>query len=401
MNVVGIIAEYNPFHNGHKYQIEQAKLQTNADLVIVAMSGNFLQRGVPAMFDKWTRANWALRNGADLVVELPVAYCVQAADYFAYGGTTLLNKLGVDTLVFGVESGSKNDFNQAARWFNKHETLLTDKWNDQNRDQTYSQVMIQSLEKYHKAFPIDLSEPNNTLGFAYTKQLFKHKFDFDILPIKRESAHYHDAKVDRSSQFASATAIRNQLNMKESVSEYVPKSVYKTIHEYYQVVPSELWPFIQYKVWSSPDNELKKIYEMDPGLEVKFKQAAINASSYEEFTEYIKSKHLTFNKINRLIIYSLLNMTKSEIKAEIKKGPEYARILAVNKKGQTYLNESKKSLALPLITNVTAENEEKLRLDIEAGELYRLINPSEILKQDFTRNPYQTIDNKASNQYTK
>lgn len=401
MKAVGIIAEYNPFHNGHKYQIEQARVQTNADIVIVAMSGNFLQRGVPAMFDKWTRANWALQNGVDLVIELPTAFSTQAADYFALGGTKLLNELNIDTLVFGVESGTASDYQNAAKWFISHESELRSKWTDQKRELAYSQVVDQFVQKNNKGFQVDLSEPNNMLGFTYAKQMLKHGLNFNILPIKRKSAHYHDEIVNYKSQYASATAIRKRIMNLEKITQYVPKSVNESIDELYPVNPGDLWPFIQYKVWNSLEDELKKIYEMDPGLEVKFKKAILNASSYEEFVGYIKSKHLTFNKINRLILYTLLDMTANQIDEDMDNGLTYIRLLAMNQEGQTYLNNTKASMNTPLYANVTRNNQEKLALDIKAGELYRLINPKKILKQDFTRNPYQTIDNKAFNQYTE
>lgn len=401
MKAVGIIAEYNPFHNGHKYQIEQARVQTNADIVIVAMSGNFLQRGVPAMFDKWTRANWALQNGVDLVIELPTAFSTQAADYFALGGTKLLNELNIDTLVFGVESGTASDYKNAAEWFIDHESELRSKWTDQKRELTYSQVVDQFVQKNNKGFQVDLSEPNNMLGFTYAKQMLKHRLNFNILPIKRKSAHYHDEIVNYKSQYASATAIRKRIMNLEKITQYVPKSVNESIDELYPVNPGDLWPFIQYKVWNSLEDELKKIYEMDPGLEVKFKKAILNASSYEEFVGHIKSKHLTFNKINRLILYTLLDMTANQIDEDMDNGLTYIRLLAMNQEGQTYLNNTKASMNTPLYANVTRNNQEKLALDIKAGELYRLINPKKILKQDFTRNPYQTIDNKAFNQYTE
>lgn len=401
MKAVGIIAEYNPFHNGHKYQIEQARVQTNVDIVIVAMSGNFLQRGVPAMFDKWTRANWALQNGVDLVIELPTAFSTQAADYFALGGTKLLNELNIDTLVFGVESGTASDYQNAAKWFISHESELRSKWTDQKRELAYSQVVDQFVQKNNKGFQVDLSEPNNMLGFTYAKQMLKHGLNFNILPIKRKSAHYHDEIVNYKSQYASATAIRKRIMNLEKITQYVPKSVNESIDELYPVNPGDLWPFIQYKVWNSLEDELKKIYEMDPGLEVKFKKAILNASSYEEFVGYIKSKHLTFNKINRLILYTLLDMTANQIDEDMDNGLTYIRLLAMNQEGQTYLNNTKASMNTPLYANVTRNNQEKLALDIKAGELYRLINPKKILKQDFTRNPYQTIDNKAFNQYTE
>ncbi len=401
MKAVGIIAEYNPFHNGHRYQIEQARVQTNADIVIVAMSGNFLQRGVPAMFDKWTRANWALQNGVDLVVELPTAFSTQAADYFALGGTKLLNELNIDTLVFGVESGTASDYQDAAKWFISHESELRSKWTDQKRELTYSQVVDQFVQKNNKGFQVDLSEPNNMLGFTYAKQMLKHGLNFNILPIKRKSAHYHDEIVNYKSQYASATAIRKRIMNLEKITQYVPKSVNESIDELYPVNPGDLWPFIQYKVWNGLEDELKKIYEMDPGLEVKFKKAILNASSYEEFVGHIKSKHLTFNKINRLILYTLLDMTANQIDEDMDNGLTYIRLLAMNQEGQTYLNNTKASMNKPLYANVTRNNQEKLALDIKAGELYRLINPKKILKQDFTRNPYQTIDNKAFNQYTE
>lgn len=401
LKATGIIAEYNPFHNGHKYQIEQARQQTNCDVVIVVMSGNFLQRGVPAIYDKWNRANWAIQNGADIVIELPVHYSTQSADYFALGGTTLLNHLFTQKIVFGVESGSENNYLKAAQWFIEHEQRVMQNLKDKKRDKSFAQLLNETIQKEYIGFPLDLTEPNNILGFSYVKQILKNQFPLDILAIKRKQANYHDDLPDENLELASATAIRNEIRKHKSVYRYVPKTVYDNIKYLYPVQTKELWPFVQYKFWNSDEDDLSQIFEMESGLEYRFKQEIFNANSYEEFIQKTKSKHVTYNKVNRLILYTLLDMTDKKINNLIKIGPQYIRLLACNNVGRQYLNSIKSKLSIPLISNVNKSDLNLLELDIKAGELYRLLNTSKIPKQDFTRNPFETIDNKASYQYTE
>lgn len=401
MKATGIIAEYNPFHNGHKYQIEQARKQTNCDVVIVVMSGNFLQRGVPAIFDKWCRSNWAIQSGADLVIELPTLYSTQSSDYFALGGTTLLNHLFTQTIVFGVESGDEKDYLEAAKWFIDHEETVRNKLKDSSRQDSFAQVLSDTILNEFNDFPLDLTEPNNILGFSYVKQILKNDWPIDVLTVERQHAQYHDSQPDENIEVASATAIRNEIKLNQSVSRYVPKIVHKQLEHLHAVEPSDLWSFIQYKFWNSDEAHLSQIYEMESGLENRFKHEILNARSYEEFLEKIKSKHLSYNKINRLILYTLLDMTEDQTKKQLKQGPQYIRLLACNTVGREYIHSIKSKISLPIIANVNQSDANQLALDIKAGELYRLVNTSKIPKQDFTRNPFETIDNKASYQYTE
>lgn len=400
MKIAGIIAEYNPFHNGHLYQIQEARRITGCDVLIVVMSGNFLQRGVPAVMDKWTRARWAGAYGADLVIEMPVTFSTQSADYFAQGGVELLNQLKVDTLVFGVESGTAAGFRQAAANFIDQESELIEQVQSSNRQTTYAQAMDDLLSK-EEEISIDLSEPNNMLGFAYAKYIYKNDYPIELCPITRKDAQYHDMETEDKSEIASATAIRHLLDKSKPIDRFVPPLVAKELPHLPLVSMADYWSALQYKIWSSDDQYLAQIFQMEPGLEHKLKQAVLEVSTYDELMEKIKSKHLSYNRLNRVLIYILIDLTAEVMSEEVFQGPRYIRLLHVNQKAQEYLNKVKTELSLPIISTVKTIDETLIHWDIKAGELYRLANISEISKQDFTRNPYQTVDNKASYQYTK
>lgn len=395
MKVVGVIAEYNPFHNGHKYQIDQIRKMTGCDIIIVAMSGNFLQRGVPAIFDKWHRARWAVSNGADLVVELPVYFACQAADYFAQGGVSLLRSLYVDTLAFGVEEGTSQNFSQAAEVFMGEEETIRLSLNNTNRSLSYPDLINQVIKNELPEFPIDLSTPNNILGFSYAKQVFANDYSIDLLPIQRVGAGYHDQSLSSEGKIASATAIRQAIFHNDEYDQYLPNDIYKDLLALSPVAPRDLWAFLRYQLWRISSKELLEIYQMAPGMEVMFKKEALKSKSYPDFIKRIKSKHLTLNRVNRLLIYSLLEVKDLEIKEKLKLGPEYIRPLAFSQAGQEYLSQIKHDLTLPLISRVGQNEARLVDLDIRAGQLYQLIKPQLIRQQDFSRNPFRTIDNKA------
>jgi len=392
MKATGIVAEYNPFHQGHAYQIEQIREKLNPDVVIAVMSGNFLQRGEPAIVDKWTRTHMALYGGIDLVVELPVVFSTQPADYFAQGALHLFRALDIDTLSFGVEAGTQDNFKEAARWMvQNEERLAAEIQKAETFDVPYAKQMAELVADLAPAFPIDLSSPNNQLGFAYTKEIVANQWgnDIDIFPVKRKEAAYHEPTVKKDKHIASATALRRELLLGNEVAPYIPDAAYASLKE--ADAPLVTWedyfPFLDYQLTVHSAAELKTIYQMTEGLENRLQAAIPDTTDFSEFMEGIKTKRYTQTRLQRLLTYTLFQWQAAEINQALDEGPQALRVLGFNQTGQAYLSEIKNDLPLPLITNVNQNNANYLDFDIKAGEIYRLGNKALISKQDFTRKP--------------
>ena len=216
LKIAGVIAEYNPFHNGHRYQIEQIKKELSGAPLVVAMSGNFLQRGEPACFDKWTRAGEALQNGADLVVEVPVAACMQPADRFAFGGVNALSSLGVTDLFFGAEHAEYD--------FKKYAELVADVHGDFKKyDQSYAASFQQAIAQ---KIGHSVDQPNDLLALSYAKQSLLMKDELELHPVQRIQAGYHETTFGDNSKIASATAIRTSVasGARSQIDRVVPEA---------------------------------------------------------------------------------------------------------------------------------------------------------------------------------
>ena len=400
MKALGIIAEYNPFHNGHLYQINRAREVSQADLVVVCQSGNFLQRGEPAIYDKWHRAKWAVQSGADLVLELPLPFSIQSADYFAQAGVRLLDQLGVDQVAFGVESGQLEDFQGGARHLVDHAEDFASFLNQSPREKSYHELIMDWLASSDITRLPDLSQPNNILAFTYIKAAYQAGLDFRFFPIKRIGANYHDDQAQPGAKIASATAIRKKIYQGQAVQNYLPKAVLQDLFRLPPVKPQDFWPFIQYKVWNMTEAEMDKIYDMKPGLSQRLKKAVLQAKSLKDFFSLTTSRQLSHNRIKRLALYCLLDLYQDQVEELNQIGPSYIRPLAFNSLGQTYLGQIKSSLTLPLVTKLSQDLADKLALDIKAGELYRLARVGDLPKQDFTRKPYMSIDKYGDRKYT-
>jgi len=392
MKATGIVAEYNPFHHGHAYQIEHIRKKLNPDVVIAVMSGNFLQRGEPAIVDKWTRTYMALKGGIDLVVELPVVFSTQPADYFAQGALQLFRALNIDTVSFGVEAGTQDNFLQAARWMvQNEERLAAEIQKAETFEVPYAQQMAELVADLAPAFPIDISSPNNQLGFAYTKEIVANHWEeaIDIFPVKRKEAAYHEPTVKEDTRIASATALRRELLLGNDIAPYIPNAAFAPLKEADPplVTWEDYFPFLDYQLTIQSAAQLKNIYQMNEGLENRLQAAIPEATHFSEFMEHIKTKRYTQTRLQRLLSYTLFQWQGAEINEALDQGPQALRVLGFNQTGQAYLSELKKDLPLPLITNVNQKNAKYLGFDIKAGEIYRLGNKALISKQDFTRKP--------------
>lgn len=390
MKACGIVAEYNPFHNGHAYQIKEARAQSGAEVIIAVMSGNFLQRGEPAILDKWTRAQMALSGGVDLIIELPVVWSTQPADYFAFGALQLLQALNIDYLSFGVEAGSAVDFLEAAEFLLKNkETLATEIEKHPDMNMSYARKMEEVVYQLHPTFPIDLASPNVQLALSYQKAIIELGAEQKIalLPIQRKGAGYTEEKIDYHPTIASATAIRKATFRGESVADYLTKASTRFFTERLEEKVSweSYFPYLKYQLVVKSKKELKEIYQMTEGLENRLKDNIHEANSFEQFMAKIKTKRYTRTRLQRLLIYVLLNIKTNDVE-ETLAAQSPIRLLGFNQKGRQYLNQQKNKLTTPLISNVDREVKKRLKHDIRAGEIYRL-GCSKIEKQDFSRKP--------------
>lgn len=391
MKACGIVAEYNPFHNGHAYQIEQIRKTLQPDVVIAVMSGNFLQRGEPALVDKWTRTHMALAGGVDLVVELPVQFSTQATDYFAKGALEVFSQLELDALSFGVEEGAAADFLKGAQWMVAHEKEVAAAVKQRTAfNAPYAQQVEEVIAQLTPNFPLHLTTPNNQLGFAYVKEIVRRGLDkqIEIFPLPRKSAAYHEQELAEQGNIASATAIRRAALQGKDIRPYIPAPAYPYLEAVQEqlVTWADYFPYLQYQLTVQSEKNLRDIYQMNEGLEHRLKANIQNAASFEEFIQKVKTKRYTQTSLQRLLTYTLLQWPRREIERALTETPA-VRVLGFTQQGQEYLSQQKKKIKTKLITNVNQKNADNLAFDIGAGEIYRLGKRSFISKQDFTRKP--------------
>ncbi|SFB84584.1 Predicted nucleotidyltransferase [Alkalibacterium subtropicum] len=391
MKVCGIVAEYNPFHNGHLYQLAEAKKKTGADVLVVAMSGNFLQRGEPAIIDKWQRAQAALNHGADIVLEIPAAFSVQPADLFAKGAIELLELMGIDVLSFGSESGEGSDFLISAQvYLEKEQEIDALFQKEQQQKLTYAKNMSRLLSKHVPEIKLDLAQPNNILGFAYAKELQKKNCSIAIETVRRRSSHYHDQEIRVNEEIASATAIRKMLfssdDWKDNQHLPFPEDTKVSLEHSKLIKWDDFFPYLKYRIMTTSLEELSHIYLMEQGFEYRVKALIKDAGNMHEFLTALKTKQLSWTRLQRLCFYILLDQSKEEMDKRTDQ-IDYIRLLGFNTSGQTYLREIKRELEIPLVTNISQKNNDLVGYDITVGEVYRLADQDSIKSQDYKRKP--------------
>lgn len=381
MASVGIIAEYNPFHNGHRYQIEEIKKKYPNDTIIIAMSGNFTQRGEPAIIDKWQRAKLAIENGADLIIEIPYAFATQSADYFSYAGITLLENLKVDKLIFGSESNNLDDITEIAKAELENEDF--DK-------------LVKIYAKFGNNYPTALSlalkdltgkvikTPNDILGITYIKTILKHHYNIKPITIQRTN-EYHNKEL--TGTISSATSIRENINQREQIKPSVPPNTYHTLTTQIIHNREDYFPYLKYKIIT--DNNLEQYHLVEPDLATKLKKEILSSNSYEQLIQKAKSKHQTYSKIARALLHILCNYTKEQAKKNQK--ITYLRLLGFNEKGKTYLNQHKKELTLPIISKISKEKDTMLELELNTTKIYTLPYPNseQELKKEYQSTLYR------------
>ena len=377
MASVGIIAEYNPFHNGHLYQIQKIKEKYPDDTIIIAMSGNFTQRGEPAIIDKWERTNLAIENGADLVVEIPYIFATQSADYFSYAGITLLEKLKVDKLIFGSESNNLEDLTEIAK------AELEQKDFDK-----LVKIYVKLGNNYPTALSLalkdltgkEISTPNDILGITYIKTILKHNYNIKPYSIKRNNS-YHEENL--TGTISSATAIRKNIDNLEKIKNTLPRNTYNVLSTKQLHKREDYFSYLKYKIIT--EDNLEKYHLVDKTLSDKLKKEILNCNNYEELIQKLKSKHQTYSKISRALIQILCNNKSNQ------EHLTYIRLLGFNTKGKNYLNKHKKEISLPIISKIDKEKDQILELELNTTKIYTLPykNSKEEFKKEYQNKLYK------------
>ena len=352
MKSVGLICEYNPFHNGHLYHIKKVKELYPDYVVIAVINGDFTQRGDISLIDKWKKTEVSL-NYVDLVIELPFVFGTQAADIFTKGSADILNALKVDAFVFGSESADINKLKEIVRVQDSAE------YNDKIKaylDEGFNYPT--SLSKALKDLGITLeNNPNDLLGIGYIRNLK----NVEIKAIKRTN-DYHSHNLEKIS---SATSIREALKKGTDVKEYVPIESYESFDDLH--FWNDYFDLLKYKIISTDD---LSIYQtVDEGIENKIKKNILKAKNIEELISLVKSKRYTYNKLKRMFLHILCSFTKEEAKRCM--DIQYIRVLGFNDKGRQYLNSIKKECELPIITKYD-DTFEMMRIENRVSNIYNI-----------------------------
>ena len=382
--------------------MQQTKKLTQSDIIIAVMSGPFLQRGEPALISKWYRTKMALANGVDLVVELPYVFATQKAETFANGAISILNALRVSEICFGSEDGQIENF---------YNTISVQK----NEEETFNYLVKQFMDagnSYAKATSdafshiltseknIDMSQPNNILGFQYIKAILSQNSSIQAQTIKRFASHYHDETFN-DQHIASATSIRKQLFSEEgsftTIEPFLPQATTSLLANYkqnYGILHNweQYFSFFKYKLMTMSSGDLRHIYEIEEGLEHRILSKIQNSSSFYSFMEALKTKRYTWTRLQRACTHILTNTTKEEIRsANIEQHAPYIRLLGMSQKGQTYLSKNKKKIELPILTHTKTFDHAALDIEKKANSVYFSImhEPlrTQLLKQDITHHP--------------
>ncbi|MFB9329657.1 nucleotidyltransferase [Paenibacillus aurantiacus] len=393
MRTVGLIVEYNPFHNGHLYHLQQSVKITEADAVVAVMSGHFLQRGEPALADKWTRTEMALRGGCDLVLELPVAYSAQAAEWFGYGAVATLAATGVvDTLCFGSEGGDLAPMRRVAQELAAEGPVFTSLLADKLAEGvSYPSAYSAAVRAYMgatgdaEAAHFAFDQPNNTLGLHYLLALERLGSPITPYTIKREKAGYAQTDIT-DARIASATAIRKLILEDGSTGGAAPYMPGTTLDLLAKGSAARVsWRLFErqlfHKLLSETARALAGYHEVTEGLEHRIKNVlpSLHALTFETLLESLKTKRYTRTKLQRALLAILLGHHKEDMTREkLKRGVEYIRVLGFTPKGRLLLKRMRKEAHLPvLLSAADAQSDWRyLQMDVEATSVYALANPN-------------------------
>ena len=371
MQVIGIICEYNPFHNGHIYHIKKVKEMYPDSIIIACISTSFTERGEISILNKWDKTQIALDNGIDMVIEIPFVYSTQSADKFSYAALKILNELKVQKIVFGSESNNINLLTDIAK-IQINNPSFDDKLKEYlNKGNNYPTSLSLAL----KDFKLDkIDNPNDLLGISYIKEIIKSDYDIEPISIKRTN-NYHG---NNTGSILSASEIRNKFFSNKSIDKYINYNknvLYKNV-DYFKL--------LKYRI--SIDSNLSNILTVDEGIEGRIKKYILSSNSLDELITSIKTKRYTYNRINRMLIHILTNLEKDDASLEI----DYIRILGFNDRGKNYLKTIKKETNIPIITKYKDISSPLLEIEKKVSVIYSLIvNDNDLIQKEKTKPIYK------------
>jgi len=408
MSTVGVIVEYNPLHNGHLYHLHQSKKITGAENVVAVMSGNFLQRGEPALADKWARAEMALRSGCDLVLELPVAYSSQPAQWFAYGAVSVLDATGVvDSLCFGSESGDLASLQETASLLADEPESFAPLLSEQLKaGLPYPSAFTSAAEAYLRQKGLDehapsLSQPNHTLGLHYLISL--RKISSAIVPytVRREKSDYGQTDIT-DAKIASATALRKVLLGKsgslEQLAAYVPGSTLDILRRELQAGRAPIhWESFSrplfHELYRQVPSALAEIAEVTEGLEHRIRGVLSDLPEYSvaALLHTLKTRRYTHTKLQRTLLRILLGHRKELLGPDrLAAGVDYIRVLGFTERGQRLLGDMRRKAKVPIVASAAKLDSPYLAMDARASAVYALAfrdaQPSDAAR-DFKQSP--------------
>ncbi|WP_056969078.1 nucleotidyltransferase [Lacticaseibacillus thailandensis] len=349
MQAVGVVAEFNPLHNGHVFALQVARRRAAADVVVVVMSGNFVQRGAPAILDKWTRTRLALTAGADLVVELPVYDAVQSGNQFAAGALAQLSALGVSQLAFGTEA-PELDYAQLAERMHAMMGQRRDEFHDYT--QTYASQLAAAMTAVTGHA---VKAPNQMLGVSYAMANLALTHPLTLLPFGRAGVDHDAAKPQAvaGTTMASASAIRERVHAGADVRALVPAATATALRQGPILAWRQLWPLLRYRLQTASLDELATIDQATEGLEHRLRAAAIGAHDFDDLLRRAKSKRYTYARLRRLALAITLNLRHGDVVAARRQ--RNVHILGFNAVGRAYLKQVKKQAPLPLVSRVSRD----------------------------------------------
>lgn len=376
---VGVVVEYNPFHNGHKIHCKAARKE--GDVVIAVMSGDYVQRGEPACLNRWDRAEIALASGIDLIIELPVFYSTQSAEIFARGAIGILEKLNIEKIVFGSETADLEKLLERAK-LEEDIVFKLEIRKNLKEGSSYATAYSKALEK----IGFENNKSNDILGVEYLKAINYWKSSMIPIPIKREKVGYYEENI--VDKITSATNIRKKISQGEEYRNLVPEIAFEKIED--RVIKNkkiamleDYFFLIRYRILMERNN-LTKIQDIENGFENKLYESALNNKNYNSFFNSILSKRFTIGKIQRILIHILLGITKEDTKI-IKETIPYIRVLGFSEKGQKYLKQLKEEkedlIIFTSLKNIKKKlNEISLKfieLNENASKIYSMVNDYE------------------------
>ena len=382
MKKVGIICEYNPFHNGHLHHLEETKKMFPDAYIVLVMSGNFTQRGDVSVINKWDKTEIALYYGVDLVVELPFVFATQGADIFARASIKILDKLNVDYLVFGSES---NDINKLT-------TLAEVQTNNKKYDNLVKAYLSEGVNyptALSKALTditgIKMDKPNDILGITYIREIIKQKSKIKPFTIKRNNDY--NAK-ELEDFYSSATSIRYALKNDEDVSSVVPEYTTRFLNKRLMFIDN-YFNLLKYNIMIN--NNLDLIQTVDEGIHNRIKKYIVTSKSLDELILKVKTKRYTYNKLNRMFTHILCNFTKEE--AESFDKLEYIRVLGFNSNGRLIIKDIKDDIDIPIITNFSDIKSRMLDIEFRSACCYASIldeaNKIKMIESEYKNYPIQ------------